>query len=448
MYSAIAGFTKFYSSETRRIFGIKLKIDSPPPRIVGSYLLTGFWSGIFEYVMGGRLVRIIILPRLRNYAKMLRVADEVLLRISRRFYLLSRISMAASSTISIHPVFLRLLVELNRLLLYEQRRICRYVQGVRGTRVLFNELGVSGEPLYTILKHMCFPNKAFQTIIVLTIREMAHILSMVEEVGKADLAYIAQQVGYADRASQLLNLIEDYILELRRILGFLLGDEIVQQALTITDLEFDGLDKYHHILAVIHRLRMGAAYSLLRDVMGRERARFILFPSTKLYELYVYANILRVLANGKGYSYREPLTVDIISKGISAYYNHVDPFMSRFITPLTRRTPAPDIVLSSNSKVTIVDAKYRSVNTKKIKLTLGDAERLAAYLLDIARDTRLLATIVALKKPKEDVIEQVRKRIKAFDSKRIDVEFLELNPDIEKDPSNQLKPLVEYLTQA
>ena len=446
MYSAITGFIKFFSSETRRIFGLRLRIDSPPPRIVGSHLLTGFWSGIFEYAMRDKLVRIIILPRLRNYTRMLRVADEVLLGISRRFYLLSRISMAASTTISIHPVFLRLLVELNRLLLYEQRRICRYDHGASGTRILFNGFNVNGEPLYTALKHICSPNKTFLTTIVLTIREMAHILRMVEEVGKTDLARIIQQAEYADKAPQLLSLIEKYVLELRRTLEFLLSDEIVQQALAITDLELEGLEKYSHILTAIHRLRKGAAYSLLRDVTGRERARFILFPSTKLYELYVYANILQALANGDGYLYREPLTVDVVGKGVSAYFNHVDPSMSRFIAPLIRRAPTPDIVLSSNGKVVVVDAKYRDINEKRIRLTLGDVERLAAYLLDVAKDTRLLATIVALKKPKEKIIEHVRKKIKAIDSKIIDVEFIELNPDTEEDPYNKLKPLIEYLT--
>lgn len=449
MYSAVTGFVKSFESRvSRSLFGFRIRIDSPPPRIVGDRLLTGFWTGVFEYGAEDGFVRIAVVPRLRNYGKMVRAVDEFLASISWHFYLVSRISVAASATASLHPIFQRLLLELNRLLLYEPRRICRYVEGVGGPRILLSGFGTGGEPLYTVLRHVCNPNKALLTALVLAARGLARALQTVERVAM-EIVQDVRGLGGDDRVWQLQTLVESYVSGLRRALGAILGDEVMQQALSVVDVDLEGVDRYPTVFAAIKRLERGAVYT--QPVAGGEEARFLLFPSTKLYELYVYANILRALTSRGGYTYVEPLAVDIDVDGrkVKAYFNYVEPPMSRFIRPLIRALPTPDIVLSSNSKAVVVDAKYRRISgrdAKGVRLTLGDAERLAAYIFDIARDAKLLAAVVALEKPREEVVNNVKRAIKPIDTKEIGVEFLELNPDSEEDPEKQLKPLIDYLT--
>lgn len=448
MYSAVTGFVKSFESRvSRSLFGFRIRIDSPPPRIVGDHLLTGFWTGVFEYSTGDGVVRIAVVPRLKNYGKMIGVVDEFLANISWHFYLLSRIVVASSATASLHPIFQRLLLELNRLLLFEPRRMCMYVQGVGGPRMLLRGFGAGGEPLYTVLRHVCHPNKALLTALVLAAREMAHTLQTVERVGMR-IVQDARGLGGDDRVWQLQALVEGYVSGLRRALGAILSDEVVQQALSMVDVDIENLDRYSTVLVAIKKLGKGTVYT--QPVVGVEEARLLLFPSTKLYELYVYANILQVLSSRGVHSYVEPLAVDIDVDGkkVRAYFNHVEPFMSRFIRPLIRALPTPDIVLFSSGKAVVVDAKYRSIRGRDVdgvRLTIGDAERLAAYILDISRDSKLLAAVAALERPGDEIVKHVKGSIKPIDSKKIDVEFVKLNPDSEENPEKQLKPLIDYL---
>jgi len=124
---------------------------------------------------------------------------------------------------------------------------------------------------------------------------------------------------------------------------------------------------------------------------GEGSARLFLIPSTKLYELYVLAQFLKAIGGSVELCGARCLE----AQGVRFYFNKAP--VSRIVKRLAGKRPRPDISVKQGEKVVVVDAKYRELN--RGRLALGDAVRLAAYLLDVARNGRLTAVVVALEKP-------------------------------------------------
>jgi len=153
---------------------------------------------------------------------------------------------------------------------------------------------------------------------------------------------------------------------------------------------------------------------------GGELARLFLVPSTKLYELYVLAQFLKAVGGNVELCGSRCLEV----RDARFYFNKAP--TSRIVKQLTDREPRPDISIESEKKkkkVVVVDAKYRKL--KRGRLALGDAVRLAAYLLDVARNEKLTAVVAALEKPAQD-----SRRVQAKLTPMLDIEvkFVKVNP--------------------
>jgi len=169
---------------------------------------------------------------------------------------------------------------------------------------------------------------------------------------------------------------------------------------------------------------------------GEELARLFLVPSTKLYELYVLAQFLKAVGGGVELCGARCLEV----RDVRFYFNKAP--TSRIVKQLTDREPRPDISIESEKekeeKVVVVDAKYRKL--KRGRLALGDAVRLAAYLLDVARNGKLTAVVAALEKPTQD---SRRVQAKLTPTLDIEVKFVKVNPSGTNE--NEIRALLSEL---
>ena len=114
-------------------------------------------------------------------------------------------------------------------------------------------------------------------------------------------------------------------------------------------------------------------------------------PTPRVYELYVLARLARALG-ARRLAARGPCS-HVVADGMLIRYHSLAPTTSRLIARLAGRQPDPDIVVETGETRVVVEAKYRRLSRRR-RLRLADALRLAGYLLDIA-DTKKLKAVVA-----------------------------------------------------
>jgi len=434
MSKSIGEYSDTFLRISKKIFGFPLKLDTPPPVIKGNRIKAGYWVGVYEYVEkeSKSVVRLIIAPQLREYRRMLHTVDEVLGKLSEDFKLLTRMLPASATSFALLSLIKLVLLELNRLVEHEPKRFSSLVESPVGEVM---EVILAPTPAYKVFKQVFTPNLKLYLTVVLTLENLG---SAVKELSKLlreaeDMEKVIQLSG-TDRSyyEGLIELVKQYVDEVKSFIKVLVNSAYVQHMLTYYTrhmYEITKLDVYDYLVRTSRKLRQG----LFSSPEGAGAySRQILFPSTKLYELYVYANTVRLYSQKKRVKpeYKPKLTIAV--GNAKFYYNHYPRKLSRVIAAITtkHRTPRPDILFYRNSKTVVIDAKYRKLDSNKPRLLgLPDAERIAAYLLDAVYNDVLQAIVVSLSKPPQELVEKARKRIKSLDGKRLNIEFVEMNPD-------------------
>ena len=432
MRDSIRKYALLFRRKSRRLFGFPLRIESPPPDVIGNKVFSGFWAGLYEYLRNDSRLAIIVLPQVNKYSWMIEYIDELLSSLSNDFKLLVDFSFSASTSIIMIQLLRRLLLELSILVNREPKRIYDVIEEGSGELITVSadNIGPQGYLKYSVYKQVYRPNTRLYNTVVLVLRNVIEsIRKIINTKNRIDAA--ASKLGIESKTSynDFKKVMDRYVNNLKEYLETLLVDENIRYILShhigISDIDYT--DVYDYIVTASNKVKKGIEFST--EAAGKARQLF--FPSTKIYELYVYANIVDALSREVGGKplYERILTTTIDDAKI--YFNHYPSNLSRIIANITRnKTPQPDILLQYKDKTIIIDAKYRYLDSNKPRLLgLGDAERLSAYLIDAARNSELRAVIVSLSTPPSSILGKIKQEIKPLNSKKISIEFIELNPD-------------------
>jgi len=127
--------------------------------------------------------------------------------------------------------------------------------------------------------------------------------------------------------------------------------------------------------------------SRLAGVEVRRELPLQLLPSSKVFELWILKLILEALGvNGGVRVERVDSGLTIGANGVKLHYNkpYREGRLLRGLRELLRDGALrPDYVVELNGEVVVADAKY------KARVSVGDVERMAAYLVDIAAPLRV-----------------------------------------------------------
>jgi hypothetical protein len=126
--------------------------------------------------------------------------------------------------------------------------------------------------------------------------------------------------------------------------------------------------------------------SRLAGVEVRRELPLQLLPSSKVFELWVLKLIIEVLGiNGGVRVERVDSGLTIEARGVKLHYNkpHREGRLLRGLRGFLRDGALrPDYVMERNGEVVVADAKY------KARVSVGDVERMAAYIVDVATPLR------------------------------------------------------------
>lgn len=393
-----------FRRRSSRIYGYPLTIDSPPPRILrrssGFVVYPGLWVGVYEYHEGGECVRILVNPCLENYHLLVR--DAARLEPLEPLMPLVGLSAASAPSFSLIEAAMRLAAEVLKAAEEEPMRLPVLEESTSGGLLV---LEGPGPKLYNVSSRL---NIELLSALAAAVNNLAGLAAAIE--GEAELVK-----QYASRGLGML--VDDVVRGLRERLAALLSSPAIEEALRLEELAWPG--KYSYLVEASKRILEASA-------AGRGGwSRHLLYPSPKLYELYVYAKLIEQLQRRgctAGHT-THPLAVEIHcgQRRLMLYFNHYPASHSRLIARLTGRPPRPDIV-AADARTSILEAKYRFIDG--VKLGVADAVRLAAYILDAARDTVLAALIAALDRPEDNVVEA------SIDGKEILVSIARVNPDM------------------
>jgi len=406
---SIQRFKRSFSNASRKLFGFRVRLEAPAPRVLGETIYTGFWSGIYEYTPYGdeKPIHIVIEPRVERYYEMLRDIQETL-HSYRDFQLLIEITPAAHPSIMALEVIRRFLYEVQNLVDREPKYIAIRVSDGSGEHieVLMGARGAEVKP-YTVRKIL---NESLAFVTAIALRSAAKAVQRVRDM-------VSEAEKLVD-GSAILKTVEEYINQLSQFLKLLLSEEFITYSLSridAVDFERVDLERYWYILYT-SRLTSLVAHGA-RESFGS--LRVFMLPSTKIYELFVYANIVKQLGDRVEEVLGSRLALRVGTARL--YFNHYSKKMSRIIKSLTKRIPSPDIFYTTKSLSSPIECKYRYLDGQK--LLLGDVERLLGYIVDVSKDKDLTAIVVALSKPIES---EVRANINGKD---VRIVFAEFNPD-------------------
>ena len=424
---AVEDYARNFYRVSRKLFGVGIVVDTPTPKVIDGKLYAGFWCGIFGYRYDDHNVSIVVSPRLKNYHVMIQKVRDVLEEVARDFYVLLKATPAIGVGYALSPLVLRVLNEVLYLADREPKRIVyRALSDIGDEFEIFphpvKQIGIA---LYSRGYRINMELVNTITIAVRSIvKALQNVLNLVDTLNKH-----LQDRGL-EMPETLHDIINTFVSDMHKHLSTLIHDEVIQMLLSLdsSDISTD-FDRYSYLVYAAKKLEK----SLIYGSTSNERAWFILYPSTKLYELYTYAHTVSSIAE---HLYSRPRYVGKLSIEIDKaklFFNRYPKKLSRVIAYITKgRTPRPDILVGVDDKIVIVDAKYRKLDEGKPRLLgLGDAERIAAYMLDACRNEKLQAVVAVLEKPPQSVLEEVVRKIRGIDGKRIEIDFVELNPDKE-----------------
>ncbi|HII47777.1 hypothetical protein [Pyrobaculum aerophilum] len=373
-----------------------VRVDTPRPDVKGEKAFGGFWVGVFE--IGD--FEIVIRPRVEKYGEMLARIRRALGDVS-WIYLTASSIYAGDSRLAIYGEAYRLLGELWLLASREPRFLTERVVG-RGSRI---GLGATGPYLHGRRR---VRNRALANAVVLGVRRVAEAVDEAYEIAKT-------------LPTGVREVVEEYLSLISR------GAEAVLEELGDMALWIDGEDLggYWHVAS---RAVKGHSWGRLREAVGR----YVMIPSTKLYELYVYVLFLENL----GAPYRKCGDFCLEVENARLYFNKAP--LSRLVKKLSGRSPKPDVTFKRGSSISIIEAKYRELNGRG--LGLPDAVRIAAYLGDVARNGKLKAVVTALSTP-QGIENPVRAKIS--NGVEAAVYYAVVNPDW--DSSGEVRSALAFI---
>jgi len=402
-------FSYVFARFSKARWGLRISLaESMPIRVrqdeSGAVILSGFWSGIIGVELAsGRYVELVVTPRVEAYPEMIRAVESILKPISLDFDSLLHSLAYTRTGPPFIPYLEPLLYMLQILALREPKRLCRVEGAPAGTLALL--------PVERIVT--CVDNKGLGVLVGATVRILAEALRDLRKYSR----------GLEKVSKALAEVVEGYVSRVSQASSWVLSQLDVPAIDRLDDEALSQLERYLDTLYAFRRVAR-----TVRIVGAKGVARGFAYPSTKLYELYVYAKILECL-NGSRARYAGKLAVEV--NGTHAYFNHVPPRYSRVVKPLAGRPPRPDITLKMGDQLLVVEAKYRELDSK---LLPADALRLAGYLADIARDTSLKALVTTLKCNQTHITKEI-------DGRHIEVNLIEVNPDKKVDCNEILKHL-------
>jgi len=367
----------------------KINIESRPPQLLSANkLYTGQWIGRLVLRLdlreGTTLIPIELRPKYEGIRQMIHelkhesVCGNLLDLMSAGFYI------SKESSIIIPTINLRLVV---RELVRYDRETPLFIYTIERSSTFTRIMSRSGMPQTVIIK----PRINYSKINTL-LRGISLILN-----------YMKNMPIHEDR-THIMQYIQDLI---DRYYTFYIT---IPETLEELDLEF------------ISRINL-----LLR--LGARRFEYIsfglLYPTTKIYELYVLHKIITVLSE-KLQANPHPIKLTEFRVGdVHIYYNNVPEKLSRVVYKLSGKSPRPDIVIKRGNKVLVIEVKYRKLNSK---LNLGDTYRMLAYSIDLSRNKALRILVACL-----DRDERMPVRVK-LNSANLEIIFLTVREDFfEKD---------------
>jgi Holliday junction resolvase len=272
------------------------------------------------------------------------------------------------------------------------------------------------------------PNLSLAISLAVAARSVARALAAAEEVLKS-------LGGGAEKRKGLLEAIKRYASRARSYLASLLSDEFIAHSLfslEAADVGEIDVERYWHVVHAARTVGRSAQWS--EGFLGRSRQ--FLLPSTKIYELYVYAALVKAL-EGK-YGRGAPKGRLALRIGTSKlFFNHYPGDLSRVIARITGAVPSPDIFYLDERLAAPVECKYREL--EGLRLRLGDAERLLSYLADSSRDERLKAVVVSLAALETRCVRA------SINGKEVEVCFAEVDPD-KGEAKDQAERVLSLLT--
>ena len=449
MRAQIEGFSRLFRRKSKMSFGFSVRLDAPAPRVVGGKLFSGFWSGVFVYSprssssgAGGEPIYIVIEPRVKNYHGMLSLIEEVLFSFG-DFQLLTHAAPLLSPTLLSLDAIRSVLLEVQLLLEREPKLLSQLVASESGE---FLDVSVGGRGIaYKALSMRRQLNFSLALSLAVAARSTANALggckSILGELGSA-LEELRSEQGSAQgdgkAGESLLKAIEKYVLRMKSYLSALLSDEFIAYSLSSLDavgIDEIGLEKYWH---VVHAARaVGRSTQWSESYFGRSRQ--FLLPSTKVYELYVYAALVDALRRElEGDFVEECGTLALCIGGTELFFNHYPERFSKIIRAISRATPSPDIFYSADRLAAPIECKYRELGDPKLRL--GDAERLLSYLADSSKDEKLKAIVVSLSATTPGCVKA------SIDGRKMEVCFAEMNPDKPGERESQAQQILSLLT--
>jgi len=357
--------------DRRRLFQktFRVKLETKPPCIAvgpeGPKLYTGQWVGIAEYALGlkGPSLALEIEPKYQDFHLMYQEVTRKLREDVFKPLGQLTLSLPLSSIKPIRDIRLALW-------LLEQ-----YLD-TTPPHVYVEEEGVTG---HRLKKTIPLPKLA-STRVKINEELYSTAASSIALIVKA-----LKETTYTGPRT-LENLVKLHLEEQQRLLSILLARPSIKDALIRTPEAEPNLD-----LCLMIKEAMATAPSLT----GHGLSKLLLIPTTKTYELYVLLKAIEALGG--------PLSMQrfhvLKTSEATLYYNRPPKRLSRFIYRLSRSIPHPDILVEKDSKVIVIDAKYRELH----RLELIEAIRLIGYMTDLAKDKELKAVIACLTKKIPDI---------------------------------------------
>ncbi|MCC6059558.1 MAG: hypothetical protein LM563_04885 [Thermofilum sp.] len=429
MRNQVEEFASTFRERARELFGFSMRLEAPPPRVIRGKLFSGFWSGVFVYAPRGGAreepIHIVIEPRVENYDGMLSLIEETLFRFDSFLLLTQAIPLVSPTLLSIDAVR-RVLLEAQLLLEKEPKLLSQLVAGESG-ELLDVHVGSRGA-VYRAFHMRRHFNLSLALSLAVAARSVARALAAAEEVLKS-------LEGGAETRKGLLEAIRRYASRARSYLASLLSDEFIAHSLfslEAVDVGEIDVERYWHVVHAARTVGRSAQWS--EGFLGRSRQ--FLLPSTKIYELYVYAALVKALEGkcGRG-APKGGLALCIGTSKL--FFNHYPGDLSRVIVRLTGAVPSPDIFYLDGRLAAPVECKYREL--EGLRLRLGDAERLLSYLADSSRDERLKAVVVSLAAPETRCVRA------GINGKEVEVCFAEVDPD-KGEAEDQAEQVLSLLT--
>ncbi|MEM1598003.1 MAG: hypothetical protein QXP31_11685 [Pyrobaculum sp.] len=387
-------YGRAWAEWAREELNISLRLDTPPPAVRGGKIRAGYWVGVAHVWTKRGDVLIVIKPKVKCYADMLRKAALVFKPV-RRLLLLAYATAVGTFNLSSAQRLAVLAHELYGALLRGPRRVL--VRAPDGT---------------------------------ITTQLNAPLLSAVV----ASMKYAVDTLKVARRlevdSEAVKDIINFYVEPAEAALRSLWSPELAD-AMALNEVEDFG--EYWHLPAAARKL---GSTGYVVDKPGL-RDQFALVPSTKVYELYLMALVVEALREIQGGRVEvEDIGGQAYRVGRYVVYFNQAP-VSAVVKSLAGRGPRPDVVVEGEGVRVVLDAKYR--RTKRLELK--DALRFVAYLADVATDHTLHGVVAALTR-REPVGAVIRT---AGNAVEMCIEFVRVDPCDHEDSLREVRNVVEKL---